>query len=168
MTPCLLSSYPLSRRDSEIMTHQPLVRSGREVSGIRDSDKFFRSLVDLLPTPAYLVFEGTSIAHDVCQLLQPAAIAPRRHIPVGTIFPRPVAYHIPVSPSFLVAMADLAAKHAEPEICDHLHAYDDSRVLLQWYDAFDSSMVVDDSIAEESLLEFCDALGATYGRWRSG
>lgn len=154
MTPCLLSSYPLSRRDSEIMTHQPLVRSGREVSGIRDSDKFFRSLVDLLPTPAYLVFEGTSIAHDVCQLLQPAAIAPRRHIPV--------------SPSFLVAMADLAAKHAEPEICDHLHAYDDSRVLLQWYDAFDSSMVVDDSIAEESLLEFCDALGATYGRWRSG
>jgi xanthine/CO dehydrogenase XdhC/CoxF family maturation factor len=150
------------------MTEEPLFKSGWEVTGIRDGEKFFRSLHDLLPTPAYLVLEGTSIARDVQRLYQSAAIPPRRHVAVGTIFPRPTTVHVPASASFLAELADLAAKHAEPEICDHLHAYDDGRGLLQWYDAFDLPLLVDGSIEQDSVRRMCDALGATYKRWQAG
>jgi hypothetical protein len=150
------------------MTEEPLFRSGWEVAGIRDGEGFFRCLLDLLPKPAYLVLEGTSIAQDVRELLEAAAIPARRHVPVGTIWPRPSTYHVPVSAPFLAALADLAAKHAEPELCDHLHAYDDNRGLLQWYDAFDLAMLVDGSIGEHSVRMVCDVLGATYTRWQAG
>lgn len=58
------------------MAEEPLFKSGWEVAGIRDGEKFLRSLHDLPPTPAYLVLEGTSIARDVRHLLQSAAITP--------------------------------------------------------------------------------------------
>jgi hypothetical protein len=150
------------------MAEEPLFKAGWEIAGIRGGEEFFHSLHGLLPSPAYLVFEGISIARDVRQLLESAAIPPRRHVPVGTIFPRPTTYHVLASASLLMALADLATKHAEPELCDHLHGYDDSRGLLQWYDAFDSPMLVDDSIPEDSIRKLCDELGAAYTRWQAG
>ena len=143
------------------------IRSGWEIAGIRDGEKFFRSLAALLPTPATLVLEGTSIAPDVRRLLESAAIPPRRHVPAGTVLPRPATYHVPASASLLTALADLAAEHAEPELCDHFHAYDDGRWLLRWYDAFGQPMQVDGTISEDSVRGLCHALGATYERWRA-
>ncbi len=61
----------------------------------------------------------------------------------------------------------LAGKHADSEICDHLHAYTDSRRLMQWYDAFDLPLLVDESIAEASIQSFCSKLGVRYARWHA-
>ena len=150
------------------MTEEPLFRSGWEVEGIRDGERFFRSLGQFLPAPAYLVFEGVSIAGDVRQLLESNAVTPRRHIPTGTLFPRPVSLHVPASDPLLARLAALAANHAEPELCDHFHAYSDERGLVQWYDAFDLPLLVDGSIVEFQLRRFCAELGATCRRWQAG
>jgi hypothetical protein len=148
------------------VTQEPLFRPGWVLAGIRDAESFFRSLHRLVPPAACLVLEGTSIAPDVSQLLQSTAIAPRRSIPAGTILPSPTTYHVPASASLLTALADLAAKHAGPELCDHLHLYDDRRGILQWYDAFELPMLVDDSIPEDDIRRLCEVLRATYRRWR--
>jgi hypothetical protein len=150
------------------MTEQPLFNSGWEVDGIRDGEHFFGALHEILPISACMVLEGVSIAPDVRCVLESAAVPVRRHIPSGTIFPTPTAYHVPASMSLLASLADLAAAHAEPELCDHFHAYDDLRVLVQWYDAFNLSMLADISIPESKIRKLCDALGATYRKWRAG
>jgi len=146
------------------MTSDLLFESRWEVAGIRAGEEFFRILPDLLPDPAYLVFEGTSIAPDVDQLFQSAAVPPRQSIPAGTARPRPATDQVPASATFLDALADLAARHAEPELCDHFHAYDDARWLLQWYDAFDGSLLVDRTVGQDAVQRMCDALGATSER----
>jgi hypothetical protein len=144
-----------------------LVESGWEVADVTDGESSFRSLHLLLPGSATLVFECCGFAPDVRDLLRAAAIAPRRLVPLGTAFPRSEVFHVPASVSFLGAFADLAATHAEPELCDHLHAYDDDRHLVQWYDAFDLPLFVDGSITEDAIRAFSDAVGASYGPWRA-
>jgi hypothetical protein len=149
------------------MTEPSLVGAGWQIEGIRGSERFFLSLHQLLPDPAYLVFEGVSIASDVRELLQASAVPARRQVAVGTLWPEPSTFHVPSSASFLAALAELAAQHAEPEMCDHFHAYDESRGLLQWYDAFDLPLLVSGSIEEARISSFCAALGATYKQWKA-
>jgi hypothetical protein len=146
---------------------EPLVASGWEVAGIRDGERFFRALGELLPGSAYLVFDGCSIAPDVRRLLEPVAVPPRRLVPLGTAFPRSQVFHVPSSAAFLEALANVAAAHAESEICDHFHAYDDRRHVLQWYDAFDLPLLIDGSISERAVQGFCRSLGARYAGWRA-
>jgi hypothetical protein len=68
---------------------------------------------------------------------------------------------------FIHELATLAGKHAEPEVCDHFHAYKDGYGLMQWYDAFDLPLLIDESITEPSLQAFCRTLAVEYARWRA-
>jgi hypothetical protein len=68
---------------------------------------------------------------------------------------------------FLNQIAALSGKHAEPEVCDHFHAYSDSRALMQWYDAFNLPLLIDESIAEPNLQKFCRGLGVQYSPWQA-
>jgi hypothetical protein len=51
-------------------------------------------------------------------------------------------------------VAALAGKHAGPEVCDHFHAYHDGDSLMQWYDAFDLPLLINESITETSIQSF--------------
>src|SRR5579864_9213326 len=128
-----------------------LFASGWEVTGIRSAEKFFSTLTDVLPLPVNLCFEGTSISSDVRALLASGAVAATLQIPPGTIWPKPSVFHVLATEQLIHELAALAGRHAEPEVCDHFHAYNDSHGLMQWYDAFDLPLLIDESITEASL-----------------
>jgi hypothetical protein len=149
------------------MSNRPFLVSGWEVMGIRCAEEFFLALVELLPLPAYLCFEGTSIAPDVRTLLESNAVAATLQIRAGTLWPKPSVFHVFASKQFVGKLAELAGRHAEPEICDHFHAYKDSHGLMQWYDAFDDPLLIDESVAEATLQSFCRKLRVQYSRWHA-
>ena len=151
----------------EAMSSSPLFMSGWQVAGIRSAEKFFSALTEVLPLPVHLCFEGTSISSDVRTLLASRATVATLQIPPGTIWPRPSVFHVLATEQFIHELAALAGKHVGPEMCNHFHAYSDSRGLMQWYDAFDLPLLIDDSIDEASLESFCQKLGVQYARWHA-
>jgi hypothetical protein len=149
------------------MSTKPLFDSGWEVTGIRSAEKFFSALTEILPLPVNLCFEGTSISHDVQDLLASGAVTPSLQIPPGTIWPKPTVFHVRANEHLVHRLAVLAGRHAEPEVCDHFHAYNEGHGLMQWYDAFDLPLLIEESVSEESVQEFCRRVGATYARWHA-
>ncbi len=141
--------------------------SGWEVPGIKSAERFFSALTEVLPLPVHLCFEGTSISSDVRTLLASSAVAAALPISPGTIWPKPSVFHVLATEQFIYELAALAGRHAEPEVCDHFHAYNNGQGLMQWYDAFDLPLLVDESITEASLQVFCRKLGVQYARWHA-
>jgi hypothetical protein len=149
------------------MSTEPLFVSGWEVAGVSSAEKFFPTLTETLPLPVNLCFEGTRISPDVQVLLASSAVTPSLQIPPGTIWPKPSVFHVRATEQFLHQLGALAGKHAESEICDHFHAYADGHGLMQWYDAFDLPLLIDESIAEANVQNFCRKLGGRYARWHA-
>jgi hypothetical protein len=149
------------------MSTKPLFDTGWQVVGIRNGEKFFSTLNEILQLPVNLCFEGTRICSDVQSVLASSAVAPSIQIPPGTIWPKPKVFHVRATAQFLNQIAVLSGKYAEPEVCDHFHAYSDTRPLMQWYDAFDLPLLIDESIAEPSLQRLCRRLGVQYARWQA-
>ena len=149
------------------MANKPFLTSSWEVKGIRDAEKFFSTLLEALPLPAHLCFEGSSFSSDVRKLLATHAVEPTMQIRAGTIWPKPTVFHVIATEQFLRELAALATKHANPEICDHFYAYNDGHGLMHWHDAFDDPLLIDESIAEAALQRFCQKLGVQYLRWRA-
>jgi len=149
------------------MAEESLLKPGWEIEGISTARPFFSSIGILLPLPVYFCFEGTSIEPDVWALLQKNSASPHLQVPTGTLWPKPRVIHVLATAEFVSNLAAIADSHAEPEICDHLHAYKDSKLLLQWHDAFDLPILLDVSIPEEFVQNFCRAAGATYTRCSS-
>jgi hypothetical protein len=151
----------------QTMSNRPLFVSGWEVSAIRRPGEFFSALVEVLPFPVYLCFECNSMASDVRKLLASSAVPASLQIPAGTLWPKPSVFHVFAREHFIGDLAELAGRHVGPEICDHFHAYNHGYGLMQWYDAFDSPLFVDESIAEPALKSFCRKLGAQYAGWHA-
>jgi len=148
------------------MSTKPLVLPGWEVAGIRSASRFFSALPQILPLPVTFCFEGVNICSDVQSLLASNSIAAGLQIPPGTIWPKPSVFHVRATEQLLDQLAVQAQKHAEPEICDHFHAYKNDHGLMQWYDAFDLPLLIDEPIGEEKLKNFCRVLGVRYARWK--
>ena len=150
------------------MSTNPLFVSGWEVTGIRSAEKFFSSLSGILPLPVNLCFEGTSISKDVQTLFASNVATPTLQIAPGTIWPKPSVFHVRATEQFLHQLAALAGMHAEPEVCDHFHAYHETHGLMQWYDAFSGDpLLVNESIGEANLQSFIRKLKAQYVPWRA-
>ena len=149
------------------MPSKPFFVSGWEVGGIKIADTFFSALVEVLPLPVNLCVEGTSISSDVRKLLAANVVAATLQIPPGTIWPKPTVFHVLATEQFIHELAAVASKHAEPEVCDHFHVYKDGHGLMQWYDAFDLPLLIDESITEVRLRGFCNKLGVQYAPWHA-
>jgi hypothetical protein len=107
-----------------------------ELEGRTDSALFFRHLSTALPDATTLFVEASSSARDVDAFLgstaEPGEYLPKRQ----TLLPRPKQYRLPFDGPTLAALANLAERHAEPELLDHLFVYAGSTVLLEFPDAF--------------------------------
>jgi hypothetical protein len=107
-----------------------------ELKGRPDSALFFRHLPAALPTATTLFVEGTSISRHVddflCSASDPGDYLPQRQ----TLWPQPKQYRLRCDGPTLEGLANLAERHAEPELLDHLFVYDRSTVLMEYPDAF--------------------------------
>jgi len=132
-----------------------------ELKGLWNSALFFRHLLEVLPAPTTLFVEGTSIAREVADFLRSAA-EPGDYLPARqTLWPRPKQYRLRCDGPTLATLADLAERHAEPELMDHLFVYDGSTVLLEFPDTFgrDCPAFVSADIDEQRLRSFAAVLG---------
>lgn len=135
------------------------------INGLSDFEAFFRNLGRLLPkAEAIVYFEGVSISPDVRDFFEKHSVTAWHEVRRGTIWPKPLIFHLPATQEILSSLADLASRHAYPEIADHCHVYVKGRMILQWYDACDKGcpLGVASEIPEENVKAFCDLTGASY------
>lgn len=132
-----------------------------ELKGRPDSGLFFRHLLAALPTATTLFLEGTAVADDVDSFLASAA-EPGDYLPARqTLWPRPKQYRLRCDGPTLASLADLAKRHAEPELLDHLFVYDGSKVLLEFPDAFGRNCpaFISADTEEQRVRDFAAVLG---------
>jgi hypothetical protein len=132
------------------------------LTGVSDHSAFFRNLPALLPADAVLVLEGGLQPADLRAFIQRNEVPTAMKIAAGTVWPRSTVHHISATATILKELADLTEDRAAPEVCDHLHAYRDGEVLLEWYDAFSEALCVSTRVPQDRLDQFCTALGVEY------
>ena len=134
------------------------------VEGLTQPIPFFSQLPNLIPTDANLYFEGTSIVPEVGTFF----LANEAQNPVtvirDTLAPVPEVYHIKFSQSAVAELCKLAEKYAQPELFDHIKAYQGQTLLFAFHDAFSGWLRVSEAIPEQTVAAFCKALGTTYRR----
>lgn len=131
------------------------------VSGVRTGETFFRALPLLVPDATHVFLEG-SPAPEIEALLIDAADDAEYAAPAGTYWSWPQKtrrFSVRASPALFSRLSEAASRHAEPEVCDHVHFYRDGHALVQWFDAFFESLLVSKSVPRERLAQFASAAG---------
>lgn len=133
-----------------------------EVEAVQQPSLFFRNLHFVLPPDSVLYFEGASIADEIQTFLRNHLVNKPCPVQGGTIWPRPMKFHVQFASSDAENLASLSERYATPEICDHFHCYKNEKVVLQWFDAWDEPIGLSADISETSVIEFCKACGVKY------
>ena len=130
------------------------------IKGLKDGVSFFREVGRLLPEATHVFLEGSS-ASDVVVVLSEHRADETYGAPVGTLWswPRERRFSLRASPALITRLAELAAHHAELEICCHLHFYRHGEALAQWFDAFGGPLIVSKVVPRERVERFCSATG---------
>ena len=133
-----------------------------------DFERFLRSLALLAPEGAIVYFEGTSESH-VTEFLRRVAVPAPVRVAVGTIWPRPDAYHVPLTADGMEEFAAFLERRPAGYLCSHCHVHRDGSILLEWHDAFTTDpMYVSRTISEDAVGRFARALGSTYASGWAG
>lgn len=131
-----------------------------ELKGRANSALFFQHLPAVLPAATTLFVEGDSFP-DVEDFLRSAA-EPGDYLPDRqTLWPRSKQYRVRFDGPTLAGLAELAGRHAEPELLDHLCVYDGSTALMEFHDAFmgDSTALISTDTDEQLIRDFAEVLG---------
>lgn len=139
-----------------------------EVTATNDVERFLRALPLLVPAGAIAYFEGTGEPH-VAEYLRRISVPPSVQVALGTIWPRPDCYHVPITVQNMEALAALLEERPAGYFCSHCHVYEGESVLLEWHDAFTGDpMRVSRRIGAEKVSRFAAALGSSYGPIAAG
>ncbi len=138
------------------------------IKGFRDFPIFIRSLSNLFPKDSVLYLEGSSIADDVQEFLEMRKSKETTKVAIGTIWPRPKAFHMKLTDENISGLATLAENHAGPEICDHLHVYKNNNVLLEAHDVGDQCISLNGQLSEDQIKALCTKLGSEYKKGDGG
>jgi hypothetical protein len=134
-----------------------------EVSPASDLPAFLRALPQILPPDSILYLEGGTPPEELKAFLDAHCVPERCHVAMGTIWPKPQAFHLPATEQNLAQLAELAERFAAPQAAVHLHAYAGGKVVLEWYDAFwKDPLYLSSAIPEQKVRSFCSALGLKY------
>jgi hypothetical protein len=129
---------------------------------VKDPCIFLDNLSRLLPQGSVLYFEGTTEREVDIFLSGRPATGPVK-VRMGTIWPRPLVYHMPFTHSNVQGLARLLRTRHIPYLCTHPHSYKNGRMLLWWHDAFeDRTMLISCDIAEDKVADFADSIGSKY------
>ena len=137
-----------------------------EVSAPKDYARIVESLDIILPTEAVLYLEG-SPDDDVKQFLESSNAKQTQqkmalNILEFEISTKSDCYHLPATLENIKKLANFFDNKAVPQICDHLHAYDASGVIMLWYDMLDDPIQFSETVTKETVKEFCDATANAY------
>ncbi len=136
-----------------------------EMKAPKNCAQFVRALAGWLPAGSVLYFEGSGIEPTVRDffITHPAEnLLPIFH---GTISPEPECFYIPATAENIDQVATFFERYASPEICDHFHAFKDTKILLQWYDAFcKEPWLVSETIDEDRIKKVSSQTGCHYQR----
>jgi hypothetical protein len=131
------------------------------VSPTKDVESFLRALPTLVPDGAVVYFEDTAEPH-VGRYLQRVSVPPVSHVAVGTIWPRPDSYHVPMTSDSMAALSTFLEQNPAGYFCSHCHVYRDGVVLLEWYDAFmDVPMYISRTVGDDAVAQFANVIGAS-------
>jgi len=122
-----------------------------EVEGPRSFTVLFVALRGWLPDGAVMCFEDGSPDAELRAFMAGYSLPKQSHVPIGTIWPKPLVFHVPASEAALVELARIMERHAEPELAIHFHVYRQETWLLQWYDAFSAPLLLSGSIPREKV-----------------
>jgi hypothetical protein len=146
------------------MTSLPMLEEPNcwKVSGVRTAAEFFRALPLLVPDATHMFLEGSPDPDIEVLLADTAADEGDYAAPAGTYWSWPRKnrrFSVRVSAELFVRLSKVAAHHAEPEICDHIHFYRDRNALVQWFDAFSDPLLVSKLVPRERVERFASAVG---------
>jgi hypothetical protein len=131
-----------------------------EVSGTRDVERFLRALPVVFPDDSIVYFEGTGEPH-VAEYLERISIPAQVQVAVGTIWPRPDRYHVPLTKT--EGLAAFLDDRPAGYFCTHCHVYRVGAMLPSWHDAFaDDPFLVSRTVGAEAIAAFANRLGCSY------
>jgi hypothetical protein len=131
------------------------------VSPTKDVGRFVRALPSLMPPGSVVYFEDTAEPH-VRRYLQRVSVPPHARMAIGTIWPRPDCYHVPLTAETMESLAAFLEQNPAGFFSAHCHVYNDGVVLLQWYDAFSNvPMYISRTIGADAVARFAESLGSS-------
>ena len=129
-----------------------------ELEGKTNFPALLRALTEILPENTILYFEGGSPRGPLLDFLNTQSIPERTHVVVGTLWPRPLCYHVPVTTENIAVLTEISERIAEPELAVHFHVYCNDEIILQWHDAFSDPMLLSGKLTAEKVQAFAEKL----------
>jgi len=137
-------------------------RSYWEVEGPRSFTVLFVALRGWLPEGAVMYFEGGSPDAEIREFMDGYSIPEQSRVATGTIWPKPVVFHVLASEAALGELARIMERHAGPELAIHFHVYRQETVLLQWHDAFSAPLLLSGIIPREEVEVLACRMGGRF------
>ncbi len=91
------------------------------LSSTNDLPGFLKKLPQLVSANAVIYFEAGSPDREIMTFFNARCLSGRPIIPMGTISPKPVFLHLPITEQNLNDLAEIAERHSEYEIAGHIH-----------------------------------------------
>jgi hypothetical protein len=129
------------------------------IKGLKQPDLFFEHLAKLLPPDAIIYVEGVTINAEAAAFYSSHRARNAVAVVRDTIFPVPDTYHLSFSNEVVAGMRMLLKKHPASEMFDHIKAYRDTALLFAFHDAFSGWLQISEHVPDETVAEFCRALG---------
>ena len=125
----------------------------------RDGTLLPDALRGLLPSHFVVALEATRFDSEVEQSLKPFTVVPILMIRAGTGWPKSHWLHFEARGDALRVFEDLIRRIERPVLCNHLYAYSERDLLVQWHDAFTTDPIRVSRLLPLSLVTaFCVAL----------
>jgi hypothetical protein len=134
------------------------------IEGLQKPIPFFTQLQNLIPPDAILYFEGTGIAPEVGTFYLANEVQNSVAVIRDTIAPEPDIYHVKFSQRVIEVLCQFTGKYANPELFDHIKAYQGQTLLFTFHDAFCGWLRISEAVPEQTVAAFCEALGTSYRR----
>ena len=132
------------------------------VAPTKDVERFVRALPILAPDDSVAYFEDTGEPH-VRRYLESLSVPTSVQVAVGTLWPRPDRYHVPLTVKTMEALAAFLEQNPAGYSCSHCHVYCNGVVLLEWHDALaDDPMYISRTIGSDAVGAFARALGSSF------
>ena len=134
-----------------------------DVSGAYKVGPLVQAIGRLFPERAVLYVESPTMAPEVAEFLKARAPAKSTKVFMATIWPRPQVAHMTISAKHIAEFFALTEQQNGHQICEHLHVYQDEKVLLEGFDVLDSHPVsISAEISEGQVKTFAEQLKCTY------